>query len=504
MSFVIVEAPPESAVGYRGYGAALDFWLCKEPEILLEGAYETGKTLAALNKLHTLLAKYPNCRGLMVRRSYASLKGSALVTYEQKVLPYPPDHRKSGVVKMGGSQPSEYHYPNGSVLVLGGLDNPNKFLSAEYDYIYINQMEEIRLDDYEKLAGRATGRAGNAPYPQVMGDCNPDTPEHWILKRARLKRFKSRHEDNPTLFDQTTGEITERGRRTMGTLDALTGVRYQRGRLGLWAGAEGQVYEKWDNMIHVINRFAIPPSWRKIRVIDFGYKNPFVCQWWAIDHDGRMHRYRELYMSGRTVARHKVDICIHSLGETYEATIADHDAEDRASLAERTIVSDPALVERLTLAALGAWQKATQKTDSDAGAVTLALEWAGFGKDKAGNITLPGIATKAADKRVKVGIEKMQDRLAVTGDGKPRLFLMLDSLVEEDIALKEAYKPTCTEGEFPSYVWQQPGDGRPAKEEPVKENDHGMDCARYAVMYVDSGASTQGVTFGSITKQSRW
>ena len=48
MNYAIIEAPPESKVGYQGYGAALDFWRCKDPEILLEGAYETGKTLAAL------------------------------------------------------------------------------------------------------------------------------------------------------------------------------------------------------------------------------------------------------------------------------------------------------------------------------------------------------------------------------------------------------------------------------------------------------------------------
>lgn len=478
MNPVIVQAPPESKVGYQGYGAALDFWCCKEPEVLLEGAYQTGKTMAALHKLHTLLAKYPNCRALMVRRSYASLKGSAVVTYEQKVLPYPPEHEKCPVFKVGGNNPAEYQYPNGSVLVLGGLDNPNKFLSAEYDYIYINQMEEIRLDDYEKLVGRATGRAGNAPYPQIMGDCNPDVPTHWILNRPRLTRFKSRHEDNPTLFDPVTGEITELGRRSLAALDAMTGVRYKRGRLGLWVGAEGQVYEEWDNGTHVVNRFAIPPSWRRIRVLDFGYRNSFVCLWIAIDGDGRMYVYRELYMTGRTVARHKVDICIHSLGETYEATIADHDAEDRASLAEQTVINDPALVERLVKA--------------------------GFAKDKGGNVTLPGIQTKAADKRVKVGIERVQARLKAAGDGKPRLFLMVDSLIEEDPALKESYRPVCTKDEFPGYVWLQPGDGRPAKEEPVKADDHGMDCIRYAVAYVDGGVTTQGVTFGSITKVSRW
>lgn len=477
MNYVIVEATPNSKLGYQGYGAALDFWRCKDPEVLLDGPYETGKTLAALQKLHCLLSKYPNCRALMVRRTYASLTGSAVVTYEQKVLPYPPGHDKCPVVKMGGSHPSEYLYPNGSVLVLGGLDNPNKFLSAEYDYIYINQMEEVRLDDYEKLVGRVTGRAGNAPYPQLLGDCNPDAPTHWIVNRPRLRRFKSRHEDNPTLFDPVTGAITERGQRTMAALDALTGVRYKRGRLGLWVGAEGQVYEEWQNDVHVINRFVVPPSWRRIRVLDFGYNNPFVCQWWAIDHDGRMYLYRELYMSGRTVARHKVDICLHSQGESYEVTIADHDAEDRATLAESTAVTDPALVARL--ATVG-YQPVN------------------------GVVLLPGIATKAADKRVKVGIEKVQERLRIAGDGKPRLYLMTDSLIEEDATLRESYRPTRTADEIVSYVWAQPGDGRPAKEEPVKMNDHGCDAMRYAAMYLDAGPSIQGVTFGSITKSSVW
>jgi len=238
------------------------------------------------------------------------------------------------------------------------------------------------------------------------------------------------------------------------------------------------VYEEWQNDVHVIDRFAIPPNWRRIRVLDFGYNNPFVCQWWAIDHDNRMYLYRELYMGGRTVARHKVDICIHSQGERYEATIADHDAEDRATLAETTTVADPALVARLTAA--------------------------GFQPSAGSIVTLPPITTKAADKRVKVGIEKVQERIRASGDGKPRIFLMVDSLIEEDLALKESYRPTCTHDEFPSYVWMQPSDGRAAKEEPVKVNDHGMDALRYAAMYLDGGPNTQGVSFGSMTKVSKW
>jgi phage terminase large subunit len=459
MSYAIIEAPPESAIGYEGYGAVKDFWRYRGPECILEGPYETGKTRACLEKLNALLGKYKNARALMVRGTYSSLVNSAVITYEQKVLPYPPGHRRCGVEKLGKSKPELYIYPNGSVIVLGGLDNPDKFLSAEFDFVYINQAEEIPLDAYEKLVGRATGRAGNAPYSQILSDCNPDVPTHWILSRDRLVRFKSRHEDNPTLYDQQTGELTAQGVISMEALDALTGVRYKRGRKGLWAGVEGMVYEEWSRDIHLIDRFEIPHSWRRIRVVDFGYTNPFVCLWIAIDEDERMYVYRQIYMSQRTVARHLVDIQIHSRGESYETTICDHDAEDRATLAQHTIIDDPPLVERLSAAGFAVRNK---------------------------TVKLQGINHQAADKRVTVGIEKMQQRLKVAGDGRPRFFVMRDSLIEVDEIIRHKFKPTTLEDEFPGYAWEQPKEGKAAKEEPGKVDDHGMDAVRYGAMYLDA------------------
>lgn len=478
MQAVIVEAPPESKIGYEGYGVIREFWRYQGPEVILEGPYETGKTIGCLQKLNALLGKYPRARALMVRGTYASLCNSAVVTYENKVLPYPPGHPKCAVTKLGKSKPELYTYPNGSTITLGGLDNPDKFLSAEYDYIYINQAEEIALDSYEKLVGRATGRAGNVPYPQVMGDCNPDIPTHWILQRERLKRFKSRHEDNPTLYDQATGTLTPQGEISMAALNALTGVRLKRGRYGLWVGVEGMVYEEWNRDLHLINRFEIPKSWRRIRVIDFGFTNPFVCLWIAIDGDGRMFVYRQLYMSQRTVARHMVDIHIHSRGEQYENTLSDHDAEDRATLAQEVIVDDPVLVER--------------------------LKAAGFAV-KNGNVKLSGIASKPADKRVTVGIEKVQQRLKVAGDNKARIYILRDSLVEVDALLKGKFKPLCLEDELPAYAWEVPKEGKNAKEEPVKADDHALDTLRYGAMYLDGGIQLPGaIDLGGLTQTSKW
>ena len=454
----------------------LTFWESKDHEIILSGPYETGKTYATLSKLHVMLCLFPKSRALMVRKTRNSILTSAVVTYEQKVLPFPPGDPRCPIVKYGGERPEFYLYPNGSRLIVGGLDDADKYLSAEYDFIYVNQAEEIQLDSWEKLVGRATGRAGNAPFTQVFGDCNPGPPKHWIKSRQKLTVLETRHEDNPALHDGQ--KWTVQGERTIKILDGLSGLRYKRGRLGLWVGAEGVVYE-FDSTIHLLKSFDIPASWRRIRVIDFGYSNPFVCLWIAIDNDGRMYIYREIYMTQRTVARHMVDIHIYSLGEQYEATISDHDAEDRATLASPTVVSDKAQVDRLVAV--------------------------GFKPDKAGNVMLPGIATIAADKRVSVGIEKVEERLKVQGDGKPRLYLLEDILVETDETLKEKYLPVSTEDEFQVYAYPESKDGKPTKEEPLKIYDHAMDALRYGTMYFDGGKQAPSdFTFGSITGNSKW
>ncbi|MBK7424786.1 MAG: hypothetical protein IPJ48_17835 [Propionivibrio sp.] len=141
----------------RLHGGALEFWQAKDHEIILSGPYETGKTFAALYKLHALLSLYKNASALMVRKTYRSLRTSAMATYERKVLVVPPSHPKSAIKPYGGEAPDFYQYPNGSRLNVGGMDNADKFLSAEFDFIYVNQAEELFLDDWEKLAGRATG-----------------------------------------------------------------------------------------------------------------------------------------------------------------------------------------------------------------------------------------------------------------------------------------------------------------------------------------------------------
>jgi phage terminase large subunit len=85
------------------------------------------------------------------------------------------------------------------------------------------------------------------------------------------------------------------------------------------------------------------------------------------------------------------------------------------------------------------------------------------------------LETTAADKNVLEGFEDVKSRMKVQDDGKPRLFMMRDSLIDIDMELKDAGKPWCTEEEIDGYEW----DDKKKKEQPRKEDDHGMDAMRY-------------------------
>lgn len=432
-------------------GAVLTAFESRERELLLSGPAGTGKSRGLLEKLHTAALKYPGMHGLIIRKTAVTLTTTALVTWNKMVTP---EAQENGTVRWyGGSQqePAQYVYTNGSRIVVGGLDKATKIMSSEYDMIYVQEAIELSITDWENLTTRL--RYGLMPYQQLLADTNPGAPTHWLNQRCEsgaTRMLFSRHEDNPRLYevDSETGEgrWTAEGIRYIQTLNELTGVRKARLRYGRWVAAEGVIYEDWDPDIHLIDPRPIPESWPRYWVVDFGFTNPFVLQCWAEDPDGRLYLYRELYHTKRLVedhARSILDIVAPAEDPSDPdsrkwaepkplAIICDHDAEDRATLAKYL-----------------------------------------------------GMGTKAANKTVSRGIQAVQARMRVQPDGKPRVFIIRDCRVAQDDRLKDAGKPTSTAEEIPGYVWEPDQEGKPSKDQPHKEDDHGCDCMRYMVAHRD-------------------
>lgn len=429
---------------YAPRGAAKRLFGERRSEVLLSGPAGTGKSRACLEKLHRCALKYSGMRGLIVRKTLSSLGSTALVTYREHVAK---EALQVGVVEYyGGSQeePPQYRYENGSKIMLGGMDKPTKIMSSEYDMVFVQEAIELTLEDWEALTSRL--RSGVMPYNQLIADTNPERAHHWLKKRADsgdTLMLESRHEDNPLYFD-SDGKMTLEGESYIrGKLDRLTGVRKLRLRKGLWVSAEGLIYEDWDPSVHVVPRFDIPWDWPRFWGVDFGFTNPFVLQCWAEDPDGRLFMYREIYHTKRLVDEHAATIAKIVMrnpskepGEAWtgewtepkpQAIVCDHDAEGRATL-EREL----------------------------------------------------GFSTTAANKKVIKGIQATDRRIK-----DKRVFLLADSLVERDMDLADSGRPTCTAEEAVGYIWAT------TKDEPVKEDDHGMDTKRYLVMERDQGQTTR-------------
>jgi len=106
--------------------------------------------------------------------------------------------------------------------------------------------------------------------------------------------------------------------------------------------------------------------------------------------------------------------------------------------------------------------------------------------DAEGRATLErhGIKTVAAKKNVEQGLQCLSSYISIAGDEKPRLYYLIDSLISRDRELAEKKLPFCSTQEYESYCWQLTKEGKPLKELPMKINDHGIDCDRYACMYL--------------------
>lgn len=445
----------EVVVRYEPRGAAAELFRTRQSEVAIAGPAGTGKSLAALYRLHLAALNTPNIRCLVVRKTAVSLGSTTLVTFEKKVAGAA---IKAGIVKwFGGSarEAASYRYSNGSTIVVGGMDNPDRVLSSEFDLILADECTELSETDWEVLGTRL--RNGKLSWQQQIAACNPSAPNHWIKRRSErgtMKMLYSRHRDNPAYYN-LDGTLTDAGTDYMGKLDSLTGVRRLRLRDGIWAAAEGVIYDGFDPAIHVVPKFVIPEQWQRFWSVDFGFVNPFVLQCYAEDPDGQLILYREIYRTKRTVDQHAVDIMectskpdpswvsgkgdVASSGRIWtepkpRAIVCDHDAESRAVLAKQ--------------------------------------------------LNLP---TRAANKKVKDGIDRVTVRLRPRPDGRPGVVFMEDAVVHRDQDLVDAIKPASTVEEMPSYIWDIKDNGR-TKDEPVKENDHGADGLRYMCQYRDPSA----------------
>lgn len=438
-----------------------------EPECCYSGRRFGGKSWIGCAKALLYAAKYPGARVALCREERASMESTTLLTLRSEIVPAEvwASYWREGK--------STLYLPNGSEINAFGLDKPGRALGARYGLAVIDQAEQLDYNQFTIL--NSCVMQTDMPFHQTLLLFNPDSPEHWAYKRYQPDLGDGvRTKDGwkkpfarvvHVLPDDLMDLLSETSRARLNDMDGVWKLRY---RLGQWAAFEGSVYgDLWATSLHVVSADTDPvvaawsewggyppPTWPRWRAIDFGMRNPFVCQWWAESPDGVSYRYREIYHSGRLTEDHGrqiVQLESDELSALQDAAIRSGCGGELEPYLSGLYVtggfSDPAAPElRETLARAG-------------------------------------VHTSPANNDVLAGIESVRAALK-NGVGGPRIKFVRGALVEQDRVLLDAKLPTCTEEELPGYTWQKDrttGAEQGPRDLPIKRNDHGCDAARYYV-----------------------
>ncbi len=402
---------------FKFFGANAEILDMTEPEVLISGGAGTGKSLACLYRLHRLCCDYPNIRALIVRKTRASLAESGLHTFEAKVL-------GSGHPLLKGAHRqnrTNYVYPNGSRIVVAGMDKAEKIMSSDFDFIYIQEATEMSQEDMENLLSRLRNYV--LPFQQLLMDCNPKSKTHWLYQRyldGKMVLLKSVHEDNPLLFDHDTNQWTKEGIEYLTTkLDTMAGARYQRLRLGEWVSAEGVVYE-FDPKRHILHG-SLPSFKRFICGMDFGHRNAgaLVCV-------GQTRNNMLVVVEEISRTEQQLDWWIRECQRVQE------------KYKPETYACDPSLMAHITA------------------------------------LCAHGIPAIKGNNKIRFGVDLVQQRLKSN-----TLQVAAGSLKNKDPKLLDKHTPVGLVEEFDDYVWNDD------KDLPIPRNNHSLDALRYAVVQID-------------------
>ena len=289
-----------------------------EKEALYGGAAGGGKSdcalAEALRQVHI-----PHYRGLILRKTFPQL--AALID-------------RSMTLYKGAFPRAKYNdskhvwiFPSGAKIYFGAMQHTKdryNYQGQQYDFVDFDELTHFTYDEYSYLFSR-NRPSGEGTRCYIRAQANPGGVGHgWVKERfitpappgqtiwtkmgyttpegKKVQKWHSRIYIPATVHDNKI--LMKNDPEYIMQLASLPENERRALMDGDWDSFSGQVFLEWRNNIdhyedrkhtHVIDPFRIPDSWKIIRSFDWGFAKPFSVGWYAVDHDGRLYRIRELY-----------------------------------------------------------------------------------------------------------------------------------------------------------------------------------------------------------------
>lgn len=323
---------PQNIIFKPNPGPQTEFLQAWEQEVLYGGAAGGGKSFAMLADPIRYFSN-PNFRGLLLRRTndeLKELKWKARDLYDNDVV--------KGKFRQ---QDSIWVFPSGAEFWLTYLERDEdvkRYQGQSFTWIGIDELTQYSSPfawDYLRSRLRST----DLSIPLCMrATTNPGGPGHSWVKRMFIDPSPSKVSFDATNIDTgetlvhpnfyrhphpQAGEPHPKAGQPLfqrkfipaslydnpyliqddkyeASLSSLPEMQRRQLLEGDWSIVEGAAFAEFRINKHVVKPFKIPEGWRKFRSCDFGYSTFSAVHWYAIDPDGRLFVYRELYVSKKT------------------------------------------------------------------------------------------------------------------------------------------------------------------------------------------------------------
>lgn len=289
-----------------------------EYEALYGGAAGGGKSdalvIEALRQVDI-----PHYKALILRKTFPQLSELVDKTLNYYLQCYPK-------AKYNDSKHT-WTFPSGAKIIFGAMQHTKdrvKYQGQAYDFIAFDELTHFTWDEYDYLFSR---NRPNGPGTRVYirATANPGGVGHsWVKERfitagapmttlweevkwrdpagKEHKKKQSRIYVPASVFDNA--KLLENDPDYVARLASMPEAEREALLYGNWDSFSGQVFTEWRNDsehyrdrvgTHVIEPFEIPQSWSIWCGLDWGYARPYSVGWYAVDHDRRIYRIRELY-----------------------------------------------------------------------------------------------------------------------------------------------------------------------------------------------------------------
>jgi len=178
------------------------------------------------------------------------------------------------VGKWVGSENEFRLYEGGGVLACRNLDDPSKYMSSEFAAIGVDELTKHPVSMFHVLRGSL--RWPGIPETKFFGATNPGGLGHlWVKKFFKLQQLPKELEAKKDQFGYIQALPTDNPHNAETYIEELRTLPEAMRRAwmeGDWDVFEGQVFEEWNEKVHVLEEFKVPPQWDWAGGLDFGHR----------------------------------------------------------------------------------------------------------------------------------------------------------------------------------------------------------------------------------------